>query len=63
MTISGIIICSTCGHKIRLRHQIGYVYPVVVKIACNQCGKLIKGHVRRADPAFDFPNETVSMEY
>jgi hypothetical protein len=63
MTISGIIICSTCGHKIRLRHQVGYVYPAVVKIACNQCGKLIKGHVRRADPAFDFPNETVSMEY
>ncbi len=63
MTISGIIICSTCGHKIRLRHQVGYVYPAVVKIACNQCGKLIKGHVRRADPAFDFPNETVSMQY
>jgi hypothetical protein len=63
MTISGIIICSTCGHKIRLRHQVGYVYPAVVKIACNQCGKIIKGHVRRADPAFDFPNETVSMEY
>ncbi|MFY7735056.1 MAG: hypothetical protein ACOVSR_16380 [Bacteroidia bacterium] len=63
MTISGIIICSTCEHKIRLRHQVGYVYPAVVKIACNQCGKLIKGHVRRADPAFDFPNETVSMEY
>lgn len=63
MTISGIIICSTCGHKIRLRHQVGYVYPAVVKIACNQCGKLIKGHVRRANPAFDFPNETVSTEY
>ncbi len=63
MTISGIIICSTCGHKIRLRHQVGYVYPAVVKIACNQCGKLIKGHIRRADSAFDFPYETVSMEY
>lgn len=63
MTISGIIICSTCGHKIRLRHQVGYVYPAVVKIACNQCGKLIKGHVRRTDPAFDFPNEKVSAEY
>jgi hypothetical protein len=63
MTISGIIICSTCGHKIRLRHQVGYVYPAVVKIACNQCGKIIKGHVRKADPAFDFPNETVSKEY
>jgi hypothetical protein len=63
MTISGIIICSTCGHKIRLRHQAGYVYPAVVKIACKQCGKLIKGHVRGADLAFDFPNETVSMEY
>jgi len=63
MTISGIIICSTCGHKIRLRHQVGYVYPAVVKIACNQCGKIIKGHVRRADPAFNFPNETVSKEY
>jgi hypothetical protein len=63
MTISGIIICSTCGHKIRLRHQVGYVYPAIVKIACNQCGKLIKGHVRRADPAFDFPNETVSKNY
>ncbi len=63
MTISGIVKCSTCGHKIRLRHQVGYVYPAVVKIACNQCGKLIKGHIRRADPAFDFPNETVSMEY
>ena len=63
MTISGIIICSTCGHKIRLRHQVGYVYPAVVKIPCNQCGKIIKGHVRRANPAFDFPNETVSKEY
>jgi len=63
MTISGIIICSTCGNKIRLRHQVGYVYPAVVKIACNQCGKIIKGHVRRAAPAFDFPNETVSMKY
>ena len=63
MTISGIIICSTCGHKIRLRHQIGYVYPVVVKIACNSCGKLIKGHIRQADPAFDFPNEKISQEY
>lgn len=63
MTISGIIICSTCGHKIRLRHQVGYVYPAVVKIACNQCGKLIKGHIRKADPTFDFPNETVSMGY
>ena len=63
MTISGIITCSTCGNKIRLRHQVGYVYPAVVKIACNQCGKILKGHVRRADPAFDFPNETVSMEY
>ena len=63
MTISGIIICSTCEHKIRLRHQVGYVYPAVVKIACNQCGKLIKGHVRLSDPAFDFPNEKVSDEY
>lgn len=63
MTISGIIICSTCEHKIRLRHQVGYVYPAVVKIACNQCGKLIKGHVRFSDPAFDFPNEKVSDEY
>lgn len=63
MTISAIIICSTCGHKIRLRHQVGYVYPAVVKIPCNQCGKIIKGHVRRADPAFDFPKETVSQEY
>jgi len=63
MTISGIIICSTCGHKIRLRHQIGYVYPVVVKIACNKCGKLIKGHIRKADPAFDFPSEKISKEY
>lgn len=63
MTISGTIICSTCGHKIRLRHQIGYIYPVSVKIACNQCGKLIKGHVRRTNPTFDFPNETVSLDY
>ena len=63
MTISGIIICSTCGHKIRLRHQVGYVYPTVVKIACNQCGKIIKGHVRLEEPAFDFPNDTVSKEY
>lgn len=63
MTVSGIIICSTCGHKIRLRHQVGYVYPVVVKIACNQCGKLIKGQVNLADQMFVFPNETVSMGY
>lgn len=63
MTVSGIIICSTCGHKIRLRHQVGYVYPVVVKIACNQCGKLIKGQVNLADQMFVFPNETVSMDY
>lgn len=63
MTISGIITCSTCGHKIRLRHQIGYIYPVVVKIACNQCGKLIKGSVKKANPAFDFPDESVSMGY
>ncbi len=47
MTISGIIICSTCGHKIRLRHQVGYVYPAVVKIPCNRCGKIIKGHVKK----------------
>jgi len=63
MTISVIITCSTCGHKIRLKHQVGYVYPAVVKIACNQCGKIIKGHVKRADPAFDFPYETVTTEY
>lgn len=63
MTISGIIICSTCGNKIRLRYQFGYVFPVVVKIACNQCGKLIKGQVRKVDPAFYFPSETVSMGY
>lgn len=63
MTISGIIICSTCGQKIRLRHQVGYVYPAVVKIACNQCGKIIKGQVKQSDPAFDFPNDTVSPNF
>jgi hypothetical protein len=63
MTISGVITCSTCGQKIRLRHQVGYVYPAVVKIACNKCGKIIKGHVRQDDTAFDFPTETVSSKY
>lgn len=63
MTISGIIICSTCGHKIRLRHQVGYVYPAIVKIACNKCGKIIKGHVRNNGDSFDFPNDTVSATY
>lgn len=63
MTITGTITCSTCTNKIRLKHQVGYVYPAVVKIPCFECGKIIKGHVRKADPAFDFPNDTVSMEY
>ncbi|PIB34586.1 hypothetical protein BFP72_03755 [Reichenbachiella sp. 5M10] len=63
MTISGIIECSTCEHKIRLRHQVGYIYPVSVKIACNGCGKIIKGHVRKANPAFDFPNDIFHAKY
>lgn len=63
MTLSGTIICSTCEHKIRIRHQIGYIYPIVVKIACNQCGKLIKGHIRRGNVLFDFPQDSVDMNY
>ncbi|MGJ3236140.1 hypothetical protein [Marivirga sp.] len=63
MTISGILECSTCGHKIRLRHQVGYVYPVVVKVACNSCGKLLKGLAKEADPVFEFPNDKVTMGF
>jgi hypothetical protein len=63
MTISRTIVCSTCGYKIRLRHQVGYVYPAVVKIPCFQCGKIIKGHIRKTNPEFDFPTEMVTKGY
>jgi len=63
MTISGTLECSTCGHKLRIRYQAGYIFPFPVKIACNQCGKLIKGHIRSSDSVFDFPNDKVSKDY
>ncbi len=64
MTISGIVVCSTCGHKIKLRHQIGLFYPVKVNIPCNGCGKILKGEVsKNGDKAFLFPNENVTMDF
>src|SRR5690606_23775376 len=63
MTIGGIVTCSTCGHKIRLRHQVGVIHPVQVRIACDGCGKIIKGVVDLQDPAFNFPNDSVSQDY
>lgn len=64
MTISGIVVCSTCGHKIKLRHQVGLFYPVKVNIPCNGCGKILKGEVtRNGDKAFVFPTENVTMDF
>jgi len=63
MTISAIIQCSTCSHKLRLRYQVGYIEPVIVKIACNQCGKLIKGHIAKNSDTFIFPNDKVFHDY
>ena len=64
MTISRIIVCTTCGHKIKLRHQIGLYYPVKVNIPCNGCGKTLKGEVtKNGDIAFVFPNENVTMDF
>ena len=63
MTISATVTCSTCRHKIRLRHQVGAIHPVQVRIACNGCGKIIKGIVDLQDPTFNFPNDSVSKEY
>lgn len=55
MTIGGIIECSTCANTIKIRHQVGIIHPVRIRIACNGCGKIIKGTVDLKDPAFDFP--------
>lgn len=64
MTISGIVVCSTCGQKIRLRHQVGLFYPVKVNIPCNKCGKILKGEVtKEGDTAFLFPNDKVIMGF
>lgn len=63
MTIGGIIECSTCTHKIRVRHQIGIIHPVQIRIACNGCGKIIKGTVDLKDPNFDFPFDKFSKNF
>ena len=64
MTISGIVICSTCQQKIKLRHQVGTIYPVKVNIPCDKCGKILKGEVvRDKECAFQFPYENVTMEF
>lgn len=63
MTISAILTCSTCEHKLRIRYQVGFIFPFPAKIACNQCGKLIKGSVRDGGQAFIFPKDKVSAEY
>ncbi len=64
MTISGIVVCSTCEQRIKLRHQVGVIYPVRVNIPCNKCGKILKGEViLNAKKAFVFPEENVTMEF
>lgn len=63
MVIGAIIECSTCNHKVRLRYQVGYVRPVTVKIACNGCGKLLKGEIYSGKGDFVFPNETVHRKF
>lgn len=63
MTLSGIIQCSTCDHKLKLKYQVGYIFPVTVKIACEKCGKLIKGTIRHDEVLFDFPNDKVFREH
>lgn len=60
MTVSGILTCSTCQHKIRLRIQLGYILNFPLKIACGQCGKLIRGTF---DHKYIFPDDSFSNEY
>lgn len=63
MTIGGIIECSTCTNTIRIRHQVGVIHPVRIRIACNGCGKIIKGTVDLKDPAFNFPFDKFTNTY
>lgn len=63
MTIGGIIECSTCANTIRIRHQVGVIHPVRIRIACNGCGKIIKGTVDLKDPNFDFPYDKFTNTY
>jgi hypothetical protein len=63
MTVSAFLECSTCNHVLRIRYQVGYVHPFVVKIACDQCGKLLKGQIRQDGKTFSFPNDKVTHEW
>lgn len=63
MTISGTLECSTCGNKIRLRYQVGYINPVKVREGCGKCGKLIKGTIDQKSELFDFGSDKFDNNY
>lgn len=63
MTISGTLICTTCGNKIRVRYQVGYINPVNVRIGCQGCGKIIKGIIDQRKSLFEFDTEKWDSNY
>jgi hypothetical protein len=63
MVIRNTLICSTCANRITVRCQVGRIDPVIIRIACDQCSKVIKGYFTvKDDAAFVFPNDQCIVE-